>query len=467
MTAEPSHGTPTPEGWGHHLRATLALGLPLILGHLAQTATHLTDTIMLGWYSVEALAAAVLATSLFFVLFLVGSGFSMAVMPMAANAEARGDRTAVRRVVRMGFWASTAFSLAVIPLLWWSETVFRALGQGQEVSAAAQVYMRIAMWGMVPSLFVMVFKSFFSALERPRIVPVAAGAGAALNALFNYAFIFGNWGAPEMGLRGAAWASVVTQLMTLGVLVAYARGVAELRDYALFQRLWRPDWRALDAVFRLGWPIGATMLAESGLFSASAIMMGWLGTIPLAAHGIALQIASITFMLHLGLSNAATVRAGRAMGRGDAAGLGRAAAAALALSGVAAVAVIALYLSIPRTLLGLFLDAADPEAPEIIALGVGLLMAAAAFQLVDALQVMALGLLRGLQDTRWPMFWTAFAYWGVGAPSGYLLGFHAGLAGVGIWSGLVVGLAVAGTGLAWRFVMQWRRLGGTGAAGVG
>lgn len=440
------------------MTATLTLGLPLIGGHLMQTATHLTDTVMLGWYSVEALAAVVLAVSLFFVLFLVGSGFAFAVMPMAANAEGRGDATSVRRVVRMGFWTSALFSVAVIPLLYWSKDVFLLLRQEDAVATAAQDYLRIAMWGMAPSLFVMVFKSFFSALERPRIVPIAAAAGAVLNGVFNYAFIFGNWGAPELGLRGAALASIATQFMTLIVLVIYAQMVPQVRDYAIFQRLWRPDWAAFGAVFRLGMPIGVTMLAESGLFSASAIMMGWLGTIPLAAHGIALQIASITFMLHLGLSNAATVRAGRAMGRDDPDGLGRAAIAAVALSGVTAVAVIVLYLSMPRFLLGLFLDGSDPEAPAIIAVGVGLLMAAAAFQLVDALQVMALGLLRGLQDTTWPMYVTAFAYWGVGAPASYLFGITLGFGGVGIWSGLVFGLSVAGVGLAWRFIHLWRRM---------
>lgn len=454
-----SQTAPQQQSWRHHVGATLTLGLPLIGGHLLQTATHLTDTVMLGWYSVEALAAVVLAVSLFFVLFLVGSGFAFAVMPMAANAEGRGDATSVRRVVRMGFWTSALFSLAVIPLLWWSKEVFLLLRQEDSVATDAQTYLRIAMWGMAPSLFVMVFKSFFSALERPRIVPIAAAAGAVLNAVFNYAFIFGNWGAPELGIAGAAIASIATQFMTLVVLIIYAQMVPQVRDYALFQRLWRPDWAALGAVFRLGATIGVTMLAESGLFSASAIMMGWLGTIPLAAHGIALQFASFTFMLHLGLSNAATVRAGRAMGRDDPAGLGRVAISATALSGIIAVIVIVIYVTMPRFLMGLFIDASDPVAPAIIATGVGLLMTAAAFQLVDALQVMALGLLRGLQDTTWPMYLTAFAYWGVGVPAGYFLGIKSGFGGVGIWFGLVVGLAAAGVGLTWRFIYLWRRMG--------
>ena len=203
-------------------------------------------------------------------------------------------------------------------------------------------------------------------------------------------------------------------------------------------------------MFRLGWPIGLTNLAEVGLFAASSVMMGWLGTLPLAAHGIALQVTSVVFMVHVGLSNAATVRAGQAAGRGDGQGLRDGARVVLALSGAVALGTSALFLGLPDPLIGLFLDPADPARAAVIATGRGLLAAAALFQLVDAAQVMSLGLLRGVQDTRVPMLIAGLSYWVVGVPASYGLGFTLGLGGPGIWLGLAIGLALAGVFMLWR-----------------
>jgi MATE family multidrug resistance protein len=264
--------------------------------------------------------------------------------------------------------------------------------------------------------------------------------------------IFGRLGLPEMGVEGAAIASVVIQLVSLAVLVPYAMRVFSEHD--LFARLWRPDGAAFGQVLRLGWPIGLTNLAEVGLFSASAILVGWLGEIPLAAHGIALQLATATFMVHLGLSNAATIRAGQAYGRGDADGLARGGLVAIALSLAFAAATVAVFLTVPEPLLGVFLDPDEPARPEILALGATLMVFAALFQTVDGAQVMALGLLRGLQDTRAPMVMAALSYWGVGLPASYLGGFVLGWGAPGVWSGLVCGLACAAALMMHRF---WAR----------
>jgi MATE family multidrug resistance protein len=206
-------------------------------------------------------------------------------------------------------------------------------------------------------------------------------------------------------------------------------------------------------VFRLGWPIGLTLLSESGLFMATMVMMGWLGPNSLAAHGIAIQICSATFMVHIGLSQAATVRAGRAWGLGDTANLRLAGFAALILSGVMVALTIAGFLLLPEVLVGAFLDPADPLRPEIIALGASLLAVAALFQLADAGQVMALGLLRGTQDTRVPMIYAVISYWLLGLPAAWVLGFPLGFGGEGVWAGLVVGLAFAAVLMMTRF---WR-----------
>jgi MATE family multidrug resistance protein len=438
-----------------HARAILALGLPLIGSHLAQFGLHVTDTVMLGWYGVLPLAAAVLGASSFFVMFILGSGFAKAVMPMVAAAQARGDEVQVRRVTRMGLWLSILFGVVIYPVFWWSEAVLLALGQKPEVAALAQEYLRIAGLGMIPSLLVMVLKSHLAALERTQVVLWVTVAAVPLNAAVNWALIFGNWGAPELGVAGSAIATVVIQILSLVVLCLYAALLPKLRHYQLFIRFWRPDWQAFRDVFRLGWPMGLTGLAESGMFQASALMMGWIGTVELAAHGIAMEITALTFMVHVGLSNAVTVRTGRLSGEGDIAGLRQGAKVGVAMSVLFAAITMVFFLTLPVPMISVFIDPAEPARGAIIAIGTALLVCAALFQFADSMQVMALGLLAGVQDTRVPMVLASVSYWLIGIPASYVLAFQLGFGAVGLWLGLVIGLAAAATSLMARF---WLRL---------
>lgn len=436
-----------------HARETLVLGLPLVGSHLAQMALHVTDTVMVGWYGVVALAAVVLGASSFFIVFVVGSGFAKAVMPMVASALGQDDETQVRRDTRMGIWLSILYGLAVYPVFWWSEPILLALGQNPEVAAMAQDYMRIAGLGMVGALVVTVLQSYLAALHRTQVVLWVTLVAVGLNILVNWVLIFGNWGFPEMGARGSAVATVSVQVMSLVVLALYAHLLPELRRFHLFQRFWRPDWHAMRQVFRLGVPIGLTGLAEGGMFQASALMMGWIGTVELAAHGIALEVAALTFMLHVGLSSAATIRVARFDGQGDRVALRQAAKVAVVISLGVAVASVALFLAAPEPIVALFLDLSKPESAEILAYGTVLLGVAALFQLADGMQVMALGLLRGVRDTSVPMGLAAVSYWLIGIPCSYVLAFPLGFGGVGLWLGLVVGLVCASASLMWRF---WR-----------
>ncbi|OWU79411.1 multidrug transporter MatE [Phaeobacter sp. 22II1-1F12B] len=435
--------------YGGHAKAILFLGLPLIGGHLAQYAIGLTDTVMLGWYSVEALAAVTLSHSYFFVFFMLGSGFALAVMPMVAAAAARDDEVSVRRATRMGLWLSLGFALLVMPIMWKAKTVLGLLGQTPEVAEAGGKYLRIAGFGLIPALLVMVIKSYLAALERTRIVLWITVLAAFSNALANYILIFGNLGAPELGLRGAAIASVLTQSVSLVAIVFYA--IRALPDHNLFQRLWRPDWEMFGQVFRLGLPIGMTTVCEVSLFAASSLMMGWLGTVTLAAHGIVITVAAAAFMVHLGLSNVATIRAGNAFGRGDRAHMARGALVVSLLSLAIACITITAFLIVPEPVVGLFIEPDDPARPAILIAGVQLLAIAALFQLVDGAQVIALGLLRGVQDTAVPMMIAILSYWAVGLSVSYLLGFVVGWGGVGVWLGLTAGLASAALLLMLRF----------------
>lgn len=450
-----------------HARALLVLGLPLIGSHLAQMALHVADTVMMGWYGVTELAATVLGASSFFVIFILGSGFAQAVMPMVAAALAEGDETQVRRDARMGLWLSILFGAASYPLFWWSGTILLALGQKPEVAALSQDYLRVAGLGMIPALMVMALKSYLAALGRTQVVLWVTLGSVALNVALNWAFIFGNWGAPEMGVVGAAIATVAIQLAGVLSLGLYAGLLPELRRFRLWQRFWRADWVAFGRVFRLGWPIGVTGLMESGLFQASALMMGWIGTVELAAHGIAMEVAALAFMVHLGLSNAVTIRTAHADGAGDRIGMRDGALVGIALSFLFGVAMVVLFLALPEPIIAVFLDMSQPESAEIVAFGTVLLALAALFQLADAMQVIALGLLRGVQDTRVPMWLAAISYWGIGIPCSYVLAFPMGFGAVGLWLGLVVGLTCAAASLMWRFWAGWRRRAGEVAVAVG
>lgn len=435
-------------------RAILLLGLPLMGSHLAQMALHVTDTVMLGWYAIEALAAAVLGASLFSMTFLFGSGFAVAVMGMVAAALGARDETRVRRDMRMALWLALLFGLGCQPLFWFSGGLLRALGQDAAIAGMAQEYLRIAGLGMVPALVVMVLKSYLSALGRAGMVLWTTLAAAGLNVVLNWALIFGHWGAPELGLRGAALASLGAQMISLVVIGLYAARHPALRRFHLFQRLWRPDWPAFWQVARLGLPVGLTSVAEGSLFNAAAVMMGWIGTVELAAHGIAMEVTAITFMLHLGLSNAATVRIGWLKGENDHQAMRQAARAGLALSLMVTVGVVIAYLTLSRQIIGAFIDRADPAAPQILAIGMALLAVGALFQLFDGLQCMALGLLRGVQDTSVPLVLAVVSYWAIGIPASYGMAFPLGLGPEGLWLGLVVGLVAASGLLLWRF---WSR----------
>lgn len=448
-----------PQSWSEHIRATFLLGLPLVGAQLAQVSINVTNTVIIGRIGAAELAAAVLATQFFYLFWMFGSGFAYAVMPLVANAVGAGDSRSVRRSVRMGLWATCLYSALVMVPLWFTEAILLAIGQDPHVSALAGLYARFFQWSMLPYLGIFVFRSYLSALERPRVVLLMTVIGALANAALNYVLVFGHLGFPALGLPGSGIASVITSSLVLLLLVAYTRRAEFLRRYELYDRFWRFDATAFKDVLRLGWPIGATILAEVALFTAASVMMGWIGTIELAAHGIALQIASVSFMVPLGLAAAATVRVGTAFGRGEAADVGRAARTALGVATAISVCAAASFWLMPETLIRLYLDAADPDAPRVLAVAVPLLLVAAAFQIVDSIQVTASGILRGLKDTRTPMILAVVSYWLVGMPVAYGLAFPVGLGGVGVWLGLAIGLLVASVLMTGRFFLRERTQG--------
>lgn len=443
--------------WGAHLRATLRLGLPLVGAQLAQMAITVTDTLMIGRLGAEELAAAVLATQGFFLVWIFGTGFAQAVMPLAAEAEGRGDKRGVRRSVRMGLWIVLLYGALAMWPLWHTETILLATGQEPRIAFLAGGFMRILQWAMIPALFVAAVRSCLSVLGRASVVLTVVIVGAVCNAVLNDVLIFGHLGFPRLGMAGSALASLGTNLVMASIMLAYTLGSPALARYGLYVRLWRPDWPAFLEVLRLGWPISLMIIAEVGLFMAASVMMGWLGAVELAAHGIALQLASIAFMIPLGLANAATIRAGLAEGRRDRTALHRAAGVALGLSVLLCSLGAILFWTLPEGLIGLYLDRSQANARQVLDAAVPLLAVAAAFQIADGVQVVASGLLRGLQDTREPMLIAVFSYWGIGMPVAYLLGLRFGFGGPGIWWGLAGGLSASAVLMTWRFYRRQRR----------
>lgn len=435
------------------LRATLALASPLILSNLTHSVIQATDVVLMGWLSPRALAASALAINLTWPMIFVAFGTVSAAAPMMATAlgaKAHSVRE-VRRTFRQSLWLVVAATIPTWVLLWNAESVIVALGQDPGLARDAALFLKGYMWCILPWLLFQALRNFLSALERPRWILIVSAAGVFLNAVLSWALIFGRLGLPELGIFGGGLgSSIVWGLLCIGLLAVVATD-RRFRRYRLFGRWWRPDWPRLGQMLRLGLPIGLAFGFEVTVFAAAIYLMGLIDEASVAAHAIALQVAALTFMVPLGLSQAATVRVGRALGRGDRAGIARAGWTALALS-IAFMTLMALVIWLfPRELVTLFLGDEAANA-RVIELAVAFLTMAAAFQIFDGAQVVAAGMLRGLHDTRAPMLIAVFCYWGVGIGVGVWLAFGAGWQGVGLWAGLAAGLGLAAALL----IARWR-----------
>lgn len=450
---------PPSSDWRAEARATIALSLPIVLTNLSQMALALTETALLGHLGTEALAAGMLAVSLHFALLAPGFGLALAAAPLQAQARGagrlpggagRGWVREVRRATRAALWAAGLVLLPSWAILWEAGAVLRALGQSPTLADLAQDYTRAAMFGMPGFCGFIVLRGFLAAMERPGAAMWVSLGAVALNVPVAWALIF----PAGLGVAGAGMSIALANTGMLLATLALIRRDRVFRRFRLLGRAWRLDAARLREVFVVGLPISAAMLLEIGVFTAAALSMGWFGAVAVAAHAIAIQTASATFMVPLGIGQAATARVGLAIGAEDPAGASRAGWVAIALGAgfMATMAVLLLLAAGP--IARVFLDAADPLAPEVAALGATLLVVAGVFQLADGVQVVAAGALRGLTDTRVPMLFAALGYWALGLPSGVVLGWWAGLGPPGIWVGLAVGLAV----VAVLMLGRWRRL---------
>lgn len=430
--------------WRAETRATLALAWPIVATNLAQMAIGTTEVVLLGWYSPQAMAAGVLGMNLFYAFMMVGIGIAAGCSPMLAQAIGRrrhGVRD-LRRTVRQGLWLTTAIALIAWAVLWNTEAIFLAMGQAPAMAAGAGEYMRAMQWGMLPFFWYMVLRAFVSARERPRAALIVTVLAILLNAGLAWALIFGRLGLPELGLTGAGIAGSITETFMFAGLAGFIAFDRRFRRHYLAGRFWRPDWPRLAELCRIGGPIAGALLFEVGVFNSAVFIMGLIDVDQLAAHAIAIQIASATFMVPMGLGQATTVRVGLFTGGGERRAATRAGWTGILLGtgfmGVMAV----LLITSPGPFIHIFLDTADPKTGVVAAHAAGFLAVAGLFQLVDGLQVTAAGALRGLKDTRLPMIYAGIGYWVIGLPFGAALAFWGGFQGLGIWIGLAIGLAL-------------------------
>ncbi|MFM5923432.1 MAG: MATE family efflux transporter [Novosphingobium sp.] len=448
--------TERPDPWRNELRETLRLAAPLAAANLLQMLVYAIDVIFVARLGETALAASSLATTLFGLMMWCLMGLTGACAPLIA-AELGRRRHAVREVrrsVRMALWLAVGGGAVAMVIAANGEALMLLTGQDPEVSALAGRFLLILMWATIPNIMAGVLRTFVAALGRPLFATAITLLAIVVNALGNYAFVFGHFGAPAMGLDGSALSSVITAFAMLAAYALAIRADRRMRRYHIFGRWWRTETQRLKDLIRIGTPIALIVLAEGGLFSSAAFLMGLIGKAELAGHTVALQVAALAFQIPFGVGQAATIRVGYHYGARDAAAIGAAGKAALVIALGYMVLPAAAMILIPREVIALYVDPADPANAAMVGHAVQFLAIAAAFQLFDGIQAVLAGSLRGLQDTRVPMVLAVAGYWLIGFSTSVWLGFFTPLAGMGVWTGLAVGLVVVAALLLRRWLRR-------------
>lgn len=443
--------------WRAELDATVKLALPIALTQLGQVAMMTSDLALIGHLGDGAIAAAALGQTVLFAAFVLGMGLVSAVAPLAAQAFGAREPRMVRRSLRVGLWAALLLGIPTTALQYWGEEVLRLLGQEDEAARLAGQYLLGLGWSLVPGWWFIALRGFMGAVNRPEPALWITLVAIPANAVLAFALIYGELGLPRLELLGAGIATTVINLAmcAAGFWIAYTQ--RPFRKFQVLGRFWRIDWPLLGRLVVVGAPISGAFLLEYGLFAIAAIMMGWIGTTALAAHQVALQTAAILFMVPFGISMAATVRVGQAVGRHDAAATRRSGFAAIGLGAAFMALMVLLVVALRHVIPLLFLGKAGADINATVALAATLLTLGATFFVVDGVQTIAAGALRGLNDTRVPMIFAAVSFWLVGFATSYTLAFPARLEAVGIWIGFTVGLGLYALLLVWRFNALTRR----------
>jgi MATE family multidrug resistance protein len=429
-------------GMGAELRSTLALAAPLAAANLAQMAMAVTNTMMVGRLGAIPLAAAGLGGMLFFTVGVMLQGVLFAVAPLAAYDLGAGDRRAVGRIAGAGLALAVLFALPFVAALTSVDRLLDALGYDAALAAEIGRYLRAIAWGAPAFLGFAVLRSLLAALSHQRSVMAVLLVCVAGNALLNWVLIYGHLGAPALGVAGSGYASAINQWLMLAGLALCTRIMPGLGGLRLLRNTVAAGRIEMLKILRLGLPIGGIRGIEVGVFMTTGVLMGLLGAAALGAHQLVLNCAGISFMVPLGLAQAATVRVAYELGAGRTLAARQAGFVALAL-GIGFMGVTAVLMwTAPDIIIGVYVDIADPANGEIVRIARRFMAIAALFQVFDGMQVIAAGALRGCKDTFVPLLLATSGYWGVGFAGGWLLAFPLGYGAVGLWWGLALGLAV-------------------------
>ncbi|HTI17875.1 MAG TPA: MATE family efflux transporter [Trinickia sp.] len=450
-----SNSVAAPPTLTRHAAETARLAAPLAIAQLSQMAMGVTDTIMLGSLGPEALAAGGLGANLFFVVATLLQGILSSVSVTVAHARGAQADHRVPHIYWTGLVLAVLLAVPAFVVLSFTEPLLLWFGEPAALAHDVGAYMDVLRWASVGSMIgVGMMRAFLPAIGAAKRLLWISIASVGVNAVLNYGLIHGAFGLPRLGLVGAATATTITIWAAAIALVALLHG---RRRYRHFIAAARPNVPLMGELFGIGWPVAITFGVEATLFLATSLMIGVLGPTALAAHQIALNVSSVSFMVPLAIGQAANVRVGYWLGAGQPLAARHAGFVALGF-GVAFMSMTGLfYFTAPHVIVGLYLRLDDPQNLQTAALAAALLGIAAVFQIVDGMQTIGSGCLRGLKDTRIPMLAATLGYWGIGFPTGYWLAFHAGLGARGLWWGLAAGLASVAVLMTLRFERMTRR----------
>jgi len=431
---------------------SLKLSLPLIIAQLAQLGLGLTDTLMIGWYGTTELAALTLGHACIFFVYISITGFSLGVIAKVSEAYGSGNLDLVRLNVRMGVWLVLFFSILGIVILANTKVILYLFNQEPNLIEVINGYISIIIWMLPFILLTYVFKAFLISVNKERIVLIISVFGLISNIFLNYLFIFGNLGMPELGLKGAAIASLGSSFLMLTSAIFYSH-FSDIKRFQLFTNFFVFDQKVFFQLLKIGWPICLTIMAESGMFSTAPIFMGWIGEAQLAAHGIVMIIFAFFFMIPLGISQAGTVRVAKTIGKKKISEIGDVALSIYGLGLSWAVINTLIIVLFGGNIINLFIDHDNLNANLVIFYASSYLIVCCMFHIADSGQILFAAILRGFSDTKMPFGISLFSYWIVGVPTAYYLSQHTDLLGLGIYLGIGIGLLVATILLFYRYLL--------------
>jgi MATE family multidrug resistance protein len=428
-------------------KKTLTLAFPIILGEIAQMFLGIIDTAMVGAVSYKHLAAAALVISVMNIPFILGVGITISVSQMVSMAHGKKDSKLVSHFLFNGFWLCAIFAILISLAIELSKNVLFHLDQNSEVALLALPYLEIMGWSVIPMLLFLALKQFTDGLQFTKTAMILSLLALPLNAFLNWLLVYGNWGFPRLELVGAGYGTLITRIIIFIVLAVIILNHKIFQEYiSLRSEVWKLKWHTLKELLRIGIPSSFQIAMEAGAFAVSGILIGTIGAVEQAAHQIALSIASLTFMVSWGLSQAGSIRTSNAYGRND--------HKEIFLIGKSTLIMALIYGSfcaIVFILLRYQLPVIFNHEIHVVSMAAYLLLFAALFQISDSTQAISAGLLRGIKDVKVPTIFIAIAYWVIGIPAGCLLAFHFEMGAAGIWTGFIIGLTFSAAFLSLRF----------------